>query len=804
MKKSVFLKIMLISLIVFLMPIMVFANEDDLEIVSCPEYTEEYKKWLELPDDEKPNYIEPQIYEDASTLNLKTKSSVNTEEIVGSGNLPSQFTRSYYGAVKDQGETNTCWAYSSSTAFETNYFLTTSVKKEFSPMFIEYATSNLYNSKGFNRVVDNGGNVNIALAYATNGIGIVPTSSLGNKTITSSNASSIIRQAKSSQKVSDYIELTGVDQIKNYIYKYGVVPAYTYMNGEYFSVNSYDALYHNSSLAYCCNDTSAIPNHAVTLVGWDDNYTNSNIPGKKGAFKVLNSYGSSFGNNGLYYIFYDDEFVKNNLLYGVTRTDDIDYDYIYQYDEYGCVSEITMSNDTYAANVFSRQDGQASEQLTEISIYVPSSQSVKCYINANSDNINISNATASFNTGILEPGYHTIKLNTPIKLNGDKFAVIVKYGKVIPVERGVDSTSSWCYTATSNNGESYISGNGSYYYDLQDFLKNNLGIQHSNACIKAFTKKTDSFSINYNENKSDLENYLFDYKYYADHNIDLYCAFGYNQTALRNHWNQFGKAEGRPSSPILDLKYYVESNNDLSSFKNNYVGAYNHFVNFGFAEYRSSSPEYYGRYYKMYNSDLSKLSSMELIRHYYNYGKNELRQANTNYNITPYLFDAKVYAKFNQDVVKVYGNNSDRLRDHWYRFGISEGRIANMIFDAKGYLNSNSDVANVFGKNNYKGAYEHFVNYGFAEGRQGNVIFSAKYYLSNNSDLKNAFGNNYLLAVNHFTMYGKNEFRATSSKFNVSQYRAKNSDLNNAFGYTPVLYFEHYLIFGQYENRICL
>lgn len=252
------------------------------------------------------------------------------------------------------------------------------------------------------------------------------------------------------------------------------------------------------------------------------------------------------------------------------------------------------------------------------------------------------------------------------------------------------------------------------------------------------------------------------------------------------------------------MKYYVETNKDLSIFKNNYVGAYNHFINYGYAEYRSSSPEYNGRLYKTYNVDLKDMLSIELIRHYSNFGKKELRRANNNYDITQYLFDVNIYAKFNQDVVKVYGNNANKLREHWYRFGIAEGRIASFIFDAKGYLNSNSDVAKVYNAKNYKGAYEHFVNYGFAEGRPGNAIFSANYYLKSNEDLEKAFGSNYLLGVNHFTLYGKNEFRLSCAKFNISKYKAKNSDLNKAFGNNPILYFEHYLIFGQYEKRICL
>lgn len=787
--------VVICSLLIFCIPIAKFANEEimDLQPIGSAEDSEKYKRWLELSDDEKKNYIEPSMYLNSRDNTEKKNFSGIDENIVVAGNLPSQYTKPYYGNVKDQGDKSICWACSSATAMESNYYSTTSIKKAFSELHMDYFTSKQYNTKGFYRNPDEGGNFDLALAYATNGMGLVPEASVSGKSPTE------MCKIKSTQKVSEYVELNGKSEIKNYIYKYGVVPVYTYIDVSYFSTSS---VYYNNNLAYCCDDIYEIPNHGVTLVGWDDNYKNNSFPGKVGAYIALNSYGAEFGNNGLYYIFYDDVFV-NETLYGITKTDNINYDYIYQYDEYGINDALTSSNNNiYAANVFNRNEIQTVEKLTDISFYLPAKQRVTCYVNSISGDISIDRATNQFTTDVLDAGYHTITLNQPISVTGEKFAVIIKYSDTVPIERNVNSTNSWYYTVKSNGGESYISTNGVNYEDLQDLVRRNSWYNYANFCIKAFTKKTNE--INYKQNKSDLENYLFDYKYYAEHNRDLYCAFGYNQTALRNHWNQFGKAEGRQASPILNLKYYVEKNGDLSCYKNNYVGAYNHFLNFGFAEYRNSSPEYNGKFYKNSYYDLLNMASMQSIRHYYNYGKKELRRANTNYDITPYLFDANVYAKFNQDVVRVYGNNPDRLRYHWYKFGIAEGRIASMIFDARGYLNSNSDVARVYSANNYNGAYDHFINYGFAEGRQGNAIFSASYYLNKNQDLKNAFGNNCLLAVNHFSWYGKNEFRQTSAKFYVSKYRAKNADLNRAYGNNPISYFEHYLVFGQREKRICL
>ena len=48
--------------------------------------------------------------------------------------------------------------------------------------------------------------------------------------------------------------------------------------------------------------------HAVSIIGWDDNYSRDNFeekPSRDGAFIVLNSWGESWGDNGCFYIPYD-------------------------------------------------------------------------------------------------------------------------------------------------------------------------------------------------------------------------------------------------------------------------------------------------------------------------------------------------------------------------------------------------------------------------------------------------------------------------------------------------------------------
>ena len=812
MKKSIEYKIALVICFIMFFPIVSFADND----LVVPEYTEEYKQWMELTDEEKEGLIEQQPFkfyqEKENEDNENTEESITDEEIeneiqslsinsnmdtLSASALDPSFCRDDYGSVKNQGGYNSCWAFSAATVFETNYnkIKKSSVRKTFSNLHMDYITSNL-NSKGFYRGFSTDGNMLVALAYATNGMGIA-----SDTTVNASNFQSI----KPVAKVSDYIELTTRTQIKNYIVNYGVVSCSTYFSGTdaYKGFSTTDMS--DDNLAYCWTDSTTNADHAVTLIGWDDTYTATiNGTTHTGAYIALNSHGTSFGNNGTYHIMYDDVFVQKEL-YGVTKTDDIDYDYLYQHDEYGCVGSGGYSETSYVANVFSRTLSNYTEKLKEISFYAPKSGTVTIYINANNTDLKPSSATKTITTYISQPGYHTIEFDSPIEIKNSKFVVGVKVNGPIGVEA---NAGSYWSNVKSNAGESYISPNGTNFYDMKTIYASTY--PNINACIKAFTDKGSAMATSTttttkkNEYTADLANYVFNYKYYADHNPDLFVAFGYNESALRNHWNAFGKAEGRASSPIFNVSYYVENNSDLKkAFGTNYVAAYNHFMSFGYSEYRKSSLEYNGSYYKNNNSDLKNMTSMELIRHYSNFGRNELRRANTTYDVTDYMFDINVYAACNADVVAVFGKNETALKRHWFQFGIREGRTASLIFDSKYYLNNNSDIVKAYGRNYYS-AYMHFIGYGFNESRQGSKFFLAKYYLDNNTDLKTAYGSNYYLGVRHFISNGVKEGRTASSTFNVVAYRLKNSDLRKAFGENYMNYFMHYISFGQYENRKCL
>lgn len=312
-------------------------------------------------------------------------------------------------------------------------------------------------------------------------------------------------------------------------------------------------------------------------------------------------------------------------------------------------------------------------------------------------------------------------------------------------------------------------------------------------------------------NRPDMNAIIFDYKYYADNNPDLKAAFGYNEGALRNHWESYGKKEGRQASPVFNAQYYLENNSDLkAAFGNNYEAAYNHFINSGIAEFRKSSSEYWGEYYRDNNSDLKEFSNFKLIIHFINSGRNEGRKANSDVQvyspataISAIIFNAKFYADINSDLKQAFGYDAVQLSNHWNMYGKQEGRVASPAFDVKYYINNNSDLKQAFG-NNYEAAINHFISCGAKEGRVASAIFDVKYYINNNTDLKKAFGEDYPLAYEHFVGCGINEQRKTSSKFDVSIYKNSNSDLLRAFGNNVKSYYMHYLTFGVNENRKCI
>lgn len=511
-----------------------------------------HKLWTELSEKQRLNTIEPLPYN--VDINDSIKASNFSKYLNLGESLETKYDiRDYIKMnVKNQENTNWCWAFATTSVLESNLAKTRNKYLTFSPKHITYATTAKYSNKGFNKDVTSGANPYLSLAYCVNGSGPVLESKVpfdnNQKELTASEIN-----LKPEIKVNEYTKFSDIykeytngyvsnytngltennkttytdaqvkvarNKIKEYIKKYGAITSLTNISKleNYYQLVDVDKDGKNDQLTYYCNDSTAEADHQITIIGWDDNFSKDNfkIPAKNdGAYLVLTSYGEDFANKGTYYVSYDDALIET-YLFGVSETSDVDYDNIYQYDPLGFSYPGTFTstetqnavNNIYAANVFETNKKKSYEEyLKEISIYIPKTSDVQVYVNTNNDDKTKIELVAS--PGILESGYHTVKLSSPLKLSGNKFVVCVRLssedGAEVPLElnyksNGVTTVPTWD-TATSEKNQSFVSLNKSMWQDLQD-----LNYKDTNICLKALTKyqevkdvKVTSVSLNKNK-----------------------------------------------------------------------------------------------------------------------------------------------------------------------------------------------------------------------------------------------------------------------------------------------------------------
>ena len=130
---------------------------------------------------------------------------------------------------------------------------------------------------------------------------------------------------------------------------------------------------------------------------------------------------------------------------------------------------------------------------------------------------------------------------------------------------------------------------------------------------------------------SDVHDILFDWEYYYANNSDVAKAFGRNPDALRRHYENYGKAEGRAPSALFDPKVYLSLYSDLkNAFGTNYIAAYNHFVSNGISEGRQGSSHFSVAVYKANYADLQKAfgsNNLLYLKHFREFGAKEGREA---------------------------------------------------------------------------------------------------------------------------------------------------------------------------------
>ena len=265
----------------------------------------------------------------------------------------------------------------------------------------------------------------------------------------------------------------GRDVMKSMITKYGAV-----MGGIHFDFNYLTDDHVNFYFPIKDQGT----NHAVTVVGWDDNYSKSNFkpvqPGNKlpendGAWLVQNSHGINENQKGFIWVSYESVDLMGSPVVSVDMeqakpSEEID---VLQYDGNSNFSSIDMDPDEIAANVFTLR-GRVSETLDRIGFtsaneghteYV-----VRIYTGLD-DTDEPTNGTMALEQEVSTevPGYHTFDLETPIKVKaGEPFSVCVGFKS--KTYFGVERTNGKDFTANIEPEQSYYLYKGTDWVDASN------------------------------------------------------------------------------------------------------------------------------------------------------------------------------------------------------------------------------------------------------------------------------------------------------------------------------------------------
>lgn len=399
------------------------------------------------------------------------------------GTLPARYNLAENGFVtdiKNQQDSGNCWAFAALASLETCVLKASNKTFNFSVENMKNLIE-MYSAYGWKRETNEGGYNGMPMGYLASWLGPV------NATLDPFDDKGTLSPLLDSEMHIQNIYVlpartsyTDNDAIKEAILKYGGLYASYYHSAGY--LNSKTNAYYDP---YTGNG-----NHAITVVGWDDNYSKNNFytaPAGDGAFIVKNSWGSSWGDNGYFYISYYDRVLfavnKDNQAFTYILNDTVRYTKNYQYDVAGMTDYlITGKKTVWYQNIY---NATGNEAIAAVSTFFNTTVDYEISIYVN-DVLQLTQ-----NGRHEGSGYYTIPLKEYVPVTvGDIFKIVVKLANpqngyaAVPISEQLSTTR--CYYAP---GVSYFSNDGKKWTDLYDYSASAYSHTYNSqvACLKAFT-----------------------------------------------------------------------------------------------------------------------------------------------------------------------------------------------------------------------------------------------------------------------------------------------------------------------------
>lgn len=398
--------------------------------------------------------------------------------------------------VRHQGRDGTCWALAAASALEAALL---------PEQHVIFSADHMARKNSFTVETDEGGDYLMAMAYLSGWQGPVTEEEDPYGDGTSPDGLTPAVHVQEIQLLEDAKPGT----VKTAVRKYGAVQTSLYMKR---SADSSGFYYNENTRGYFCPDERT-PNHDVIILGWDDSYSRflfSETPKRDGAFICQNTWEEGFGEDGIFYVSYEDpNIAKRCVCY--TKIEPADnYSRILQYDDCGWQGRQGYADGTcWFANVYTAAGGgeadrsgeesgkspargeaesasSSGEALAAVGFYaVGADSSYEIYLVRDfREKADFSRREFLQSGRLQNAGYYTAALDVPQSLAaGERFAVLVRIttpGEENPVavEYRADE---YTQNVTTEGKESYLSRDGELWENTQERFG-------TNVCLKAYTR----------------------------------------------------------------------------------------------------------------------------------------------------------------------------------------------------------------------------------------------------------------------------------------------------------------------------